>query len=210
MSSRTIQWYNNAHEELLLQAKPEFYKTVANLATGLHLDISCGLGFSLRLREGVGCDFSRKSVTLAKQMAPKSFFVVCDAQHLPFKSNSFDTVSCLGSLEHYPDYVCALKEARRVLQTHGRFLISITNKNRWTGIFRFFFRGLRQPIEKPLSVSDALRILRESGFSITKITNPHQFDFLNYCNLPRFISVFLNKVDRIMPLSSAIEPFYIG
>ncbi len=209
MVNKTVQWYNDAYEEMLLQAKPEWYKAVSDLVEGLYLDVSCGLGLCLRFADGVGCDFSKKSVSLARRIAKDSCFVVCDAQHLAFRSNSFETVSCLGSLEHYPDYISALKEARRILKGNGLLLVSITNKNRWTSIFRFLFRGLRQPIEKPLTVSNSLKILQGTSFSITKITNPHQFDFLNYCNLPKFISRFLNYIDRIMPSSSAIEPLYI-
>lgn len=160
-------------------------------------------------REGVGCDFSRTSIALARKAARTSHFVVCDSRYLPFKSNTFETVSCLGSLEHYSDPGRALNEARRVTRRNGKFLVSITNKNRWTSIFRFIIGGPQQPLEKPLSVSEASEILGRARFSITRVTNPHQFDFRHYASLPKFICMFLNKVDEFAPVSSAIEPLYL-
>jgi len=206
----TIEWYNTAHEGFMLQADPEFYKSVADLVEGLYLDISCGLGITLKFHKGVGCDFSRKSITFGRKFAQKSLFVICDAQYLPFRSEVFNTVSCLGSLEHYPNHELALSEAFRVLRKKGKLLLSVTNRCRWTSIFRLFSRGFRQPVEKPLNISETMKLLIDTGFNISKVFNPSQFDFRTYCSLPHFFGHFLNKIDKIMPTSSAIEPFYIS
>ena len=45
-----------------------------------------------------------------------------DAEHLPFESESFDTVTCTLTLCSIPDVEHALGEVRRVLKPGGRFL----------------------------------------------------------------------------------------
>ena len=45
-----------------------------------------------------------------------------DAEHLPFESESFDTVTCTLTLCSIPDAEHALGEVRRVLKPGGRFL----------------------------------------------------------------------------------------
>jgi ubiquinone/menaquinone biosynthesis C-methylase UbiE len=45
-----------------------------------------------------------------------------DAEHLPFESESFDTVTCTLTLCSIPDVGHALGEVRRVLKPGGRFL----------------------------------------------------------------------------------------
>ena len=142
-------------------------------------------------------------------MGNKSLFVICDAQYLPFKSEIFDTISCLGSLEHYLDPFLALIEARRTLRKNGRYLVSVTNRRRWTGLFRFLSGSFKQPIEKPLDLSETTKLLNNSNLFVIKIVKEHQFDFTNYIALPRVFGLLLNKIDRIMPLSSNIEPLYI-
>ena len=51
------------------------------------------------------------------------FFIRGDVQDLPFKENSFDIVYCRYILEHVPDPLRVLKEARRVLKPGGKLFI---------------------------------------------------------------------------------------
>jgi len=209
MALRIIQWYNKAHEFSLLKAELQFYRLVTRLAKGLYLDISCGLGYCLFFKRGVGCDFSRKSIEQARLIAPNSDFLVCDAHYLPFRTGVFDTISCLGSLEHYLDPSRTIKEVRRVLRNNGILLISITNTLRWTKPFRMIFSGKRQPIENALSVRRAVQKLSQHGFRVLNVMNPHQFNYLKYANLPILIGVILNKIDVFLPTAISIEPLYV-
>jgi ubiquinone/menaquinone biosynthesis C-methylase UbiE len=209
MTDKAVEWYDKVHGELLLQAKPEFYEYIANLSEGLYLDISCGLALTLRYCEGVGCDFSKKPISLTRRMGNQGLFIVCDAQHLPFKPETFDTISCLGSLEHYPEPILAIREVQRILRKDGKYLVSVTNSNRWTVLFRFLSRGFRQPVEKHLNVSETIELLNNSQLTVTKIVKVHQFDFRAYSSLPDSIGLFLNVIDKILPITSNIEPLYI-
>ena len=48
---------------------------------------------------------------------------VCDGALLPFKSNFFDFITIIETLEHIPDYVSCLRECYRVLRKDGILFI---------------------------------------------------------------------------------------
>jgi len=210
MGISVLDWYNKAHSHELFRSDLDFYKNVSEMVKGLHLDVSCGNGHLLRLGQGVGCDFSVESVSRAKRASPGSMFVVCDSQYLPFRTETFDTISCLGSLEHYEDQKLATKELSRVLKTGGRFLISVTNSKRWTRPFRRIMPGLMQPVDKPIDLPRTVRLLANAGLFVTSVVNPHQFDFIQYSKLPSNLAMLLNLFDRVIPIAVSIEPLYAG
>jgi len=51
-----------------------------------------------------------------------------DAQRLPFKDGSFDTVLCQFGVMFFPDRIAGYREARRVLRPGGRFLFSVWDR----------------------------------------------------------------------------------
>ena len=53
--------------------------------------------------------------------------IVCDTTKLPFKENSFDTVTIIASLNHIPKRDEVLAEAFRVLKPSGQILITMIN-----------------------------------------------------------------------------------
>ncbi len=61
--------------------------------------------------------------------------VVADAANLPFRAGVFDAVTCLETVEHFPDPDCAAAEIAAVTKPGG--LLLITTPPRW----RFAFRG---------------------------------------------------------------------
>lgn len=72
------------------------------------LDVGCAYGFAVEILklwgyDVVGVDISRHSIRQAKKIC-KTDFVVCDVQKLPFKSGTFDLITCFQVLEHlfYP------------------------------------------------------------------------------------------------------------
>lgn len=88
--------------------------------TGVALDIGAGRG-NLFIRtfhpNGIGCDV----------LAQPEVDVVADAQHLPFRDGSFDTVLYISSYLYLDDKVQGLNEARRVLRPNGRVLLLSIN-----------------------------------------------------------------------------------
>lgn len=95
------------------------------------LDIGCGQGTLLAAAEKhvktYGVDISAEAIRKARKNAKKTVFKISSAERLPFPSNYFDYIACMGSLEHFYDLDKALKEMRRVLKSGGKALIHVPN-----------------------------------------------------------------------------------
>ena len=96
------------------------------------LDVACGLGEWLHVCHTVGAqvagvDLAEKAIEYCDKHMPDGDFHAGPAEQLPFPDNTFDVVSCLGSLEHFVDPVIALKEMARVATPNARILILVPN-----------------------------------------------------------------------------------
>lgn len=77
----------------------------------------------------VGVDKHAKGVATGSRLAAESRlservrFIECDAsQRLPFDDASFDAVTCIDSIHHFPDRRAILAEWRRILRPRGQIL----------------------------------------------------------------------------------------
>jgi len=90
---------------------------------GRLLDVATGEGNVLKLYRsnvGVGVDIAEGML----KRAPKGLLLVRgDAENLPIRASSFDTVSIAFGLRNVPNKVAALKEFNRVLKPGGKVLI---------------------------------------------------------------------------------------
>jgi len=81
----------------------------------------------------VGCDLSFTGMLKAKNfakeqgVAQRCLFVVCDAENLPFKNNSFEYLSCIMLLEHLSNDKQAIAEISRVAKEKAKIFISVPN-----------------------------------------------------------------------------------
>ena len=109
-----------------------------NEALGSVLDIGCGTGAlfpELKRRGGdylVGIDtfvqeYSFKGLMKKEDVAADIAWA--DAQYLPFKDDSFDTVVCISALEHIEDSKGTLEEIKRIIKPGGRFLGGVPTQN---------------------------------------------------------------------------------
>ncbi len=124
------------------------------------LDIACGTGEWLSALSDLehhvsGIDLSDKAIEICKLKMPEGAFLSQDAQTLPFPDNHFDFISCLGSLEHFPDKSAALLEMYRVVKPTGFLIILVPNSN-FIGLRLGMFRGTQQKaiLETPLSIRE--------------------------------------------------------
>lgn len=83
------------------------------------LDVACGFGTWLlacreRGAEVAGIDLSEVAIGHCRQAIPEGSFYAGSAERLPFPADSFDCITCLGSLEHFVDPIAALREMVRV------------------------------------------------------------------------------------------------
>jgi SAM-dependent methyltransferase len=126
------------------------------------LEVGCGTGLflsKLRARKRIGCDFSQGLLTQFKK--EDIILVQADAEHLPFRENSFDVVYSINLLEHVPHPELAIREANRVLKKGGKLIIITPNGD----------------IRLLLELADMLRLKAPEG--------PHRF--LTSCRLRRLI-----------------------
>ena len=120
------------HANLLLPRKP-FHG----------LEIGCGVGAQTPLlaksfpRSKWTCvDHSPEQVAVAerrlKKLGARAQVLAADARNLPFARHSFDAAYCCWVLEHVPDPIAVLKEARRVLRPKAPFVsIEVFERSFW-------------------------------------------------------------------------------
>ena len=102
------------------------------------LDAACGFGrhlfyareFGARM---VGVDFS-DAIRSAKAVLGSqtgASLVKADIYQLPFRSESFDFIYCLGALHHLPDPETGFHSLLPYLKREGAVFIWVYSKNRW-------------------------------------------------------------------------------
>jgi SAM-dependent methyltransferase len=125
------------------------------------LDVACGAGAFLsraaaRGFEVVGVDISPAAIELAKERLPGAELHVADAERLPFADSTFDLVSCLGSLEHFPSPDRGAAEIARVMRADGRAIVFVPNLF-FLGHVWFGLRRGTQPSEGGQDFSETFR-----------------------------------------------------
>jgi SAM-dependent methyltransferase len=120
-------------------------KSLLNLAPRLSdkrvLDVACGTGIVARLAAPAvgtrglvtGIDMDLPMLVVAHDASlndvPEINWQQGDAHKLPFPDESFDAVFCQQGLQFFDDSAAALSEMHRVLQPHGRLVVSV-----WRGV----------------------------------------------------------------------------
>lgn len=112
------------------------------------LDVACGPGmlleaasrYSTRLH---GIDVSTVAVEQAKRRVACASLAIANAERLPFRDESFDLITCLGSLERVLDPDKAVEEMRRVGKPDARYCILVRNADTFS--WKYFAALLRKP-----------------------------------------------------------------
>jgi SAM-dependent methyltransferase len=100
------------------------------------LDLGCGAGrFVAALRDAgadpVGVEIAEAALARARRNVPGADFrLVAPDGSLPLGHGEVDVVWCLEVLEHVPDTIALLTEARRVLKRGGRLLVTVPDHGR--------------------------------------------------------------------------------
>ena len=108
---------------LLLTNQEVRLRKVSNFIKGQLLDIGCGPNLLTKLYRTTG----GKGVGVDVYPWAGVDQLVEDSSHLPYKDNSFDTISFVACLNHIPSRTKTLKEANRLLRNDG--IVIITNIN---------------------------------------------------------------------------------
>lgn len=101
------------------------------------LEVACGGGQGLGLLSEkanfvVGADLELKNVLTASQTYSNRQKITClmlDAQKLPFKDHTFDTILIYEAIYYLPQPESFFEECRRVLKKGGTLIICTANKN---------------------------------------------------------------------------------
>ena len=102
-----------------------------------HLDVACGLGLLLKAMnchcsEVHGIDLSSEAIKQSKIYCPEAIVREGNAESLPYDDETFDSVSCIGSIERMIDRPKALKEQLRVAKSNARFCYMVRNSEHFT------------------------------------------------------------------------------
>jgi polysaccharide pyruvyl transferase WcaK-like protein len=143
--------------------------------TGKLLDVGCGTGFLVKEagEKGLlafGTDISFQATRVSQRVAGRQAIVHAPGECLPFKDETFDYLTCIGSLEHFLDRARGLGEFRRVLQPTGTACIVVPNENfiAWQNTSR---KGTeQQEINEHLDTIDGWeKLLEDHGFEVVRI-----------------------------------------
>lgn len=99
------------------------------------LETGCGAGFYSKsvMRGYVGTDITAEDY---RSGITRSVDVVCSAEMLPFRGESFDLVFCVASVDYFVDPQRAFREAARVLRPGGKFLVVTYNRRKLLQVHR--------------------------------------------------------------------------
>ncbi|MDI6903783.1 MAG: class I SAM-dependent methyltransferase [Methanocellales archaeon] len=138
------------------------------------LDIGCAYGFVADLfkrlgYEALGTDVSKYAVTKGRKMSEANL-LISDAQHLPFKSPSFDVITCFELLEHLPSPTSTLAWVHKILRSGGVLIATTPNVGVVATIISILARepfSTTHPSVK--SLNEWVEILSKSRFSVVKV-----------------------------------------
>ena len=76
-------------------------------------------------------DFEYKKSNFERLKSDNYICIKCSAEKIPLPDASIDIVISISSLDHVPDHLSSIREARRLLRTDGRFILCFNNKSSW-------------------------------------------------------------------------------
>lgn len=172
------------------------------------LDIGCGTGLFIRryLKHGgnvTGIDISSGMIHRAIPFFPTVKFVVGNAENLPFKSESFDSISSLLAFSYLTKPEQTVKDCLRVLRPGGRMAVCTLGKNVFTSSLPALFVigekmkirrvGVGTFVEHYYSAEEMYRLLENAGYTNISIFR---------CSFAHF-----TFADPIFSIAKRVEPF---
>lgn len=143
------------------------------------LDVACGKGFFLKeaKKRGLqihGIDISNIAIEKAQTIVDGTF-TVDNAENIHYKDETFDYLTCLGSLEHFTTPSKAVSEFSRVLKKNGLALVYVPNLMFVGHIYMTFRYGV-MPSEGEQSFSEVFYtsrgwqdLLERNGLRVSKV-----------------------------------------
>jgi ubiquinone/menaquinone biosynthesis C-methylase UbiE len=156
-------------------------------------------------QRSIGVDLSAEGIRKAKLFSNKegvgdsADFVVCAAEHLPFKEKTFSKVSSVSVLEHLYNDKQAIKEISRVTKQNGRVFITVPNtyKRMWPFLWLpYYLADKRSGHLRHYSEEDLVNRFKEAGLTVREIRYS--------AHLIKIAQIFLERVFGKNNLASRI------
>lgn len=179
--SESLQAYDAVYGDSDLSQSRSFYLWMYDLLAlepnDRYLDISCGRAelVSLAEQRGVdahGLDLSHNALKAGEAVHGHLQLATANSQNLPYRADTFDVVSNIGSLEHYVDMRAAVQEMSRVLKPEGQAVILVPNTFSLMNNIWIAFRQGRtsidpyQPIQRYGARQEWQALLEENGLRV--------------------------------------------
>lgn len=225
-TSTVKEFYNQVYQEGDIRDNTKLYRWIINLISPLAstclLDVGCGVGCLLyeakkRTVRVFGLDISHAALVKAKKAIPDLNVCVAYGEKAPFKSDSFDCVVSLGSIEHFPNPEDGIREVARILKPDGRAVLLLPNSFYLGDILQILFTGrASQPWqiqERLLSREEWRLAIEENGLGIEKIYGYNKYPelfqkgTLKLKSIKKYIKVFLMR--HLCPFNLSWQFVYI-
>lgn len=137
------------------------------------LDVACGTGGLLKAAKErdlipFGLDISKQGIFLATEFSGCPRLIVANGENLPYKDNSFDYITNIGSLEHFPDPKAGLREMIRVLKTEGKMCVVLPNSYGFFGKL-IGFTGTGQIMERLATLGEWKSLLERKQLKVISV-----------------------------------------
>lgn len=173
---RFARWYDWLEGVLNLFGLSRLRRMLLQGASGQVLEVAVGTGKNLAYypRDGriIALDLSSEMLKVARNRAAKLSmpvsFLVADAESLPFRDNTFDTVVSSLSTCTFPNPVASLQQMARVSRASGKILLLEHGRSDREPLGRWQDRHADQ-FAKPLGCHwnrEPLNMLRAAGLKI--------------------------------------------
>ena len=175
---RFARWYDHGEGVLDLLGLRTLRRSVLSEASGKVLEVAVGTGKNLPYYQRdcriIALDLSSEMLKVARNRAAKLSlpvsFLVADAEALPFRSNSFDTVVSSLSTCTFPSPIAALEQMARVCRADGKILLLEHGRSDREWLGRFQDRHASQFV-KPRGCHwnrEPLDMVRKAGLEVNR------------------------------------------
>lgn len=183
--------------------RSKFWKTFLNKNLNQNngrpriLDVGCAYGFLLQELESsfetYGIEISKYAVDKARKIAKESKIYTANAENFYFKSNFFDAIFCLDTLEHLKIPEKCIKICSKIIKKNGLLIVSVPNlRSALKGFKGCDWFAYRDKTHVSLLPPEQWKSnLEKNHFKIIKIFSDGFFD-------PPYVSFLPAKFQRII------------
>ena len=129
----TANKYDSRYRDIQKRKYLEVFTHHEITESELIIDVGGGTGLLVEFltkhqKNIIVCDISFEMLKIGRKKFPSGIFVCADSEHLPFRSNSTNMITCFSLLQNLQDPYNTLKESFKVLKEEGILIITVLTK----------------------------------------------------------------------------------